>query len=377
MKVAIMADTADNFVKPRAEGLNRMLSSLGIPSKVFYQGLQFLDMPEKKPEWNLSGPKAALRSLIGQVRRPDKAFLNRTWRELENFDLMVVVETVPTAFLTYQLSRVEEVRLRFPKMPVVLYSSIYLSTMGEWIRFLKHGNDYHGFIKGKNHFGLERFDWYLIGSAATDFPLPKGFQPMTEIGCNLDDGSLYPAQKPGDFLALIDFERPNHMPERAIQIMALEKTKTHYQVLNGRYPMARIREIYRSTSIYFLAHLEAFGLPIVEVQACGAKVFTPYAKWAWAHYHKTDLTVAGPGPLSDNFVVYDNSLELLCEKIEQVKAQFNAERNLNLFLEKDGRFFHGDLVKLEQFVAAIRTGEIHSGLHKTYMPLNDLIVETF
>lgn len=375
MKVAIMADTADNFVKPRAEGLNRMLSRLGIASKVFYQGLQFLDMPEKKPEWNFSGPTAALRSLIGQVRRPDKAFLNRIWKELENFDLMVVVETVPTAFLTYQLSRVEEVRRRLPHMPIVLYSSIYLSTMGEWIRFLKQGNDYHGFIKGKNHFGLERFDWYLIGSAATDFPLPKGFQPMTEIGCDLDDGTLYPAQVPGEFLALIDFERPNHMQERAIQILALEKTNTRYQVLHGRYPMAKIREIYRRTSIYFLAHLEAFGLPIVEVQACGAKVFTPYAKWAWAHYHKPDLTVPGPGPLSNNFVVYNNDLDLLCQKIEQEKSHFHAEANRQHFLEQDGHFFHGQMERLAQFVQAVQKGEIHSGLHKTYAPLNDLIVE--
>ena len=367
-----MADNADNFVKPRAEGLVRMFSRLGVTSKVFYDGLRFLDLKEKKPKITFTGPKQFARSLLNSINPPDDAFLNRVWKELESFDLMVVVETVPTAFLNYQLNRVEEVRNRFPEMPIVLYSSIYLSTLGEWIRFLKQGNDYHGFIQGSGHYGLERYDWYLIGSATTDFPMPKGFQPLTVIGCDLNDGSLYPEQNQ-DFIALMDFERPNHMAERAIQILALEKTNTKYKVLNGRYPMAEIRRIYRQSSIYFLAHLEAFGLPIVEVQACGGKVFTPYARWAWAHYDKPDLCIPGSGPLSDNFIVYNNDLDLLCQKIEEEKKSFDPQKNLDLFKEKDGRFFEGDLEKLKQFVLEVQSGKIHSRLHSSHESLNKLI----
>jgi hypothetical protein len=374
MKIAIMADTADNFVKPRAEGLNRMLTQMGVSSTVFYDGLFFLDHKVPETKIRFSGAKELVKSVIHAVNPPLKARFNARWKELAGYDLMVVVETVPTAYLTYHLQRVEEVRARFPEMPIVLYSSIYLSTIGEWVRFLKKGNDYHGFIKGSGHYGLERFDWYLIGSATTELPMPKGFQPLTVIGCDLNDGTLYPEQD-GKFRALIDFERPNHMAERAIQILALEKTKTDYTVLHGRYPMSEIRKIYRQSSIYFLAHLEAFGLPIAEVQACGGKVYTPYSKWAWAHYHKPDLTVRGPGTLSENFVVYNNDLDELCSKIEADKKAFDPQQNLVRFRREDGKFLDGDMDQLKAFVEQVKNGTIHSRLHKEHEKLNDLIEE--
>ena len=374
MKITIMADTADNFVKPRAEGLHRMLTKMGVSSTVFYDGLFFLDHKVPETKIRFSGAKELVKSVIHAVNPPLKARFNARWKELEGYDLMVVVETVPTAYLTYHLQRVEEVRARFPEMPIVLYSSIYLSTIGEWVRFLKKGNDYHGFIKGSGHYGLERFDWYLIGSATTELPMPKGFQPLTVIGCDLNDGTLYPEQG-GKFQALIDFERPNHMAERAIQILALEKTKTDYTVLHGRYPMSEIRKIYRQSSIYFLAHLEAFGLPIAEVQACGGKVYTPYSKWAWAHYHKPDLTVRGPGTLSENFVVYNNDLDELCAKIEADKKAFDPQQNLERFRREDGKFLDGDMDQLKAFVEQVKNGTIHSRLHKEHEKLNDLIEE--
>jgi hypothetical protein len=372
MRIAIMADNADNFIRPRAEGLKRILERTGVEGKVFYDGLHFLDCPEPQAEIKTDGITSFARSLKNKFNNPVKKFLQQTWKELGQFDVMVVVETVPTAFLTYQLKRIEKVREHFPKMPIVLYSSIYLSTLGEWINFLKNGNDYHGFIKGKNHFGLERYDWYLIGSATTENPMPKGFQPLSVIGCDINDGSLYPEQK--EFRALIDFERPNHMKERAIQILALEKTKTPYTVLHGRYPMAEIRKIYRQTSMYFLAHLEAFGLPIAEVQACGGLIFTPYARWAWAHFHKADLTIPGEGPLSENFRVYNNDLETLCRMIEEAKAQFNAQKNLEVFLQEDGKFLNGDQAALNAFLEALKRGKIHSQMHHEHESLNKLII---
>jgi len=374
MNVAIFADNADNFVKPRAEGLNRMFSKLGVQSKVWYDGLFFLDHKLKENKLEFSSPRILLKSLIHVFNPPLKASFNLKWKELKSYDLIVVVETIPTAYLTYHLNRIEEIRIRLPHIPIVLYSSIYLGTCGEWIGFLKRGNDYHGFIKGSGHYGLERYDWHLIASATTNFPLPKGFQPLTEIGCNLNDGSLYPEQK-GKFTALVDFERPNHMQERAIQIMALEKTKTPYKVLNGRYPITEIRKIYRQSAIYFLAHLEAFGLPIVELQASGSLVFSPYSKWAWAHYHKPDLTVSGEGPLSPNFVVYNNDLDTLCDKIEEAKVHFNPNKVLENFIEYDSRFWEGDMEALRTFIGKVKSGAIHSRLHQELAPLNDLIVE--
>ena len=368
-----MADDADNFVKPIASGLSKMLSQAGIESKLFFDGLRFLDDPEPNLNLQFNSVSSFARSLKNRYSNSHKTFLNNFWIELASYQVMIVVETMPTAYLRYQLHRIEKLRTRFPKMIIVLYDLLYLSTIGEWIGFLKNGNDYHGMIKGSGHFGLERYDWYLVGSASTDYPMPKGFQPLSEVGCNINDGSLFPEQS--EFRALIDFERPNHMKERAIQILALEKTNTPYTVLHGRYPMAEIRKIYRQTSIYFLAHLEAFGLPIAEVQACGGLVFSPYARWAWAHYHKPDLTLAGEGKLSDNFRIYHNDLDTLCRMIEEAKANFNAQQNLAVFKSIDKRFYEGSADVLKDFIAKLKSGEIHSKRHEEFLALNALITK--
>lgn len=371
MRIAIMADDADSFIRPLSQGFQRMLEKAGIESKIFYDGLEFLDCRDPDLSIKTGTATSFVRSVRNRLYHPQSRFIKKFWKELEAFDVMVVVHHMPTAFLNYHLARIEEVRIRRPNMPIILYDLIYLSTVGEWIDFLKNGNDYHGFIKGKNHFGLERYDWYLVCSASTDYPMPKGFQPISLVGCNMEDDTLYPEQT--EFRALIDFERPNHMQERAIQILALQKTNTPYTVLHGRYPMAEIRKIYRQSSIYFLAHLEAFGFPICEVQACGGLVFTPYAQWAWAHYQKSDLTVPGGAALSENFRVYDNSLDKLCEMIEESKASFNANQNRSVYLANDSRFLKGNQYALEEFLLKLQQGEVNSKNHLEYEKLNDLI----
>lgn len=366
-----MANTADSFVKPLANGLGEMLKYLQVDYKIFYDGLFFLDHQIRAPKIEVGNTKKFLLSAYQNFFPPFKKRFDAVWKELEEFDCMVVIEHMPTSYLRDKLEKIEEFRNRFPEKPVVLYDLVYLSTLGEWISFLKNGNDYHGFIKGNNHFGLERYDWYLVASASTDFPMPKGDQPLSIIGCHLDDGSLFPEQK--EFRALLDFERPNHMKERAIQIQALEETKTPYTVLNGKYPQAEIRKIYRQSSIYFLAHLEAFGLPICEIEACGGTIFTPYANWAWAHYQKPDLSEPGEGTLSPNFRIYNNDLEALKKQIEDEKSKFNSGKNLEIFKNNDLRFLHGNIENLNQFLEKLKSKEITSKSHKKYEKLNGLI----
>ncbi len=370
-----MANSADSFVKPLANGLGEMLKISQIEYKIFYDGLFFLDHKVKVPNIDFGNPQKLLLSTYQNLFPPYQNRFNKIWKELEEFDCMVVIEHMPISYLRDKLEKIEEFRTRFPKKPVILYDLVYLSTLGEWISFLKNGNDYHGFIQGKNHFGLERYDWYLVASASTNFSMPKGHQPISVIGCYLDDGTLFPEQK--EFRALLDFERPNHMKERAIQILALEETNTPYTVLNGRYPQAEIRKIYRESSIYFLAHLEAFGLPICELEACGATVFTPYKSWAWAHYQKPDLTIPGEGPLSSNFKVYNNDLETLKNLIEREKLEFNSKLNLKNFKANDLRFYHGKIENLNQFINKLISGEINSNSHNSYESLNQLIETGF
>jgi len=76
MRIAIMADTADNFVKPRAEGLHRMLNQIGISSTVFYDGLFFLDHKLPETKIRFSGAKDLVKSVIHAVNPPLKARFN-------------------------------------------------------------------------------------------------------------------------------------------------------------------------------------------------------------------------------------------------------------------------------------------------------------
>jgi hypothetical protein len=74
---------------------------------------------------------------------------------------------------------------------------------------------------------------------------------------------------PGEICTLIDFERPQHLPERAIQIQACLDAGIPFKVLHGSQSIQEIRTISGSCSLYLVAHCESFGLPICALQACG------------------------------------------------------------------------------------------------------------
>ena len=167
-------------------------------------------------------------------------------------------------------------------------------------------------------------------------------------------------------MALIDFEIPEHMAERAIQVLACHKTTTKCTVLHGRYPMEEIRSLYRQSSIFFLAHRESFGLPICELQACGSYVFTPYSDWCPAHWLKASLAQPGPGTLSKNFVVYNNDKQFLINEIERVKSSYDPYEVLSTFKNIHPQLYRGDLDELNQFVRMVESGEIHSQCHREY-----------
>jgi hypothetical protein len=361
MKIGILADQVHGFVRPMAEGLERMLSRIGVHGEMFYDGLEALR--RMRPRLGLAAGDPARESAKKIVRwgLQDVPSYRRFIRRLSSCDAIIVVDSMPRAFFK-DVWRIEELRQVLPKIPIVLYDVYYLPTRGPWAAWLKRGNPDKGIPHG-GHWGLERFDWYLCASVVSEFPMPSAPQPCTIIGLDLDDGTLQPEPKE-EFLALLDFEHPPDMLERAIQIVACEQTKTKYVVLHGRYSISDIRAIYRRTSIYFLAMRESFGLPTCELQACGSYVFTPHATWAPSHWIKEDLTVPGPGTLSPNFIVYDNDQETLSRQIETIKATYDAKRVVKTFLDFHPQYYRGDTTELKKFVDMLSTGEIHSERHR-------------
>ena len=359
-----MANEKDSFVRPLAEGLARMTTATGAEAQIYFDGLETLSLPlglrDKSPR-AIAG--FALKSR-GYRRR-----FNDLVDRLTGVDVIVVVAHVPGSFSRHTLQNIRLLRQRLPDLPVVNYDLIFLPTVEKWGAAMLRGDlsdisPEEMQLINPPPFGLERYDWYLIVSPVSEVQMPQGEMPYSHIGLDLDDGSLYPEQG-GEFRVLVDFEqtRKNYPSFRKVQIAALEKTGIPYEVLEGRYTRAEIRAKYRKHGAFMLSHRESFGLPICEVQACGGLIFTPRTEWAGAHWLKTSLSVPGFGEHSENFVVYDNSVDDLASKLLAAKASFDPARQVRVFRESHPQLFHGNRGALTKFFDDVRSGRINGKLH--------------
>jgi len=346
-----------------AEGLQRMFSRAGVNSSIFVEGLADLErLPDTFHRYiRENGPGSVrIARRIARYLLIEAPALYRLVRKLQRFDVIVVVNSIPKAFMR---SFFKDATLRglVPHVPIVLYSLFYLPTRGLWNTWLQHGNPKRGVPSGGN-WALERYDWYLCASDVSDTAMPPGPQPYTVVGLDLDDRTLFPEPKE-DFVALIDFECPEYMAERAVQIQACEQSHTKYIVLNGRYSINRIRSIYRKTSAYFPAMRESFGLPICELQACGSNILTPYARWCPSHTLKANCHVDGLGQLPPNFIVYDNDVATLVAELHRLRQTANPLQVVSDFRQCHPQFFSGDDEAVSDFVAKVRDGIITSRSH--------------
>ena len=362
-KVAILANNRASFIKPMAEGLARMVNACGGHSAIFYDGLEAIGSVQPAAARSVS---RTLRRTLGPAVAPwlGRPRFYALMRQLRQFDVVVIVGSLPWAyyrsFFWDQL-----VRSSLPGIPLVLYDLYYLPTRGRWAEWLQTGNPAVGIQVG-GHWGLDRYDWYLLASVVSECPLSPGPHPYSLVGLNLDDGTLRPQQS-NQFVALLDFEHPEDLSERAVQITALERTRTPYRVLNGAYSIEEIRRIYGRSAIFFLAMRESFGLPICEAQACGSYVFTPYAAWCPSHCKKADLSRPGLGEfLSPNFVVYDNDLDTLVDEIDRVRSSYDAEQVVRTFRQHDPQYYFGDREAVADFLERVRSGRIHAALHQQH-----------
>lgn len=367
MRVDILANDRASFVKPMAEGLARMIGRLEGDARLHYDGLGKLML---RQSFEFSSPRAIAGSTL-RLRRDRREF-EAFAESLSGTDLIVVVANVPGSFARGLLPNIELLRHRLPNVPIVNYDLHYLPTLYSWGRQILRGeatllssNDTH--ILRKGHWGLERYDWYLMASVGTEVPLTREPHPYSLIGLDLDDGSLYPDQK-GNFRALVDLPQNRlRYPEfREIQLEALRLAGVDYVALEGSYTTAEIRQIYRESSIYFLASSEAFGLPICELQACGAKVFLPDPNWAASHWLGRDYFIDREPELSSNFVIYDNDPHTLSHRIREAADSINPAEVRATFERVQPELLHGDVAELKAFLERIDSGAIHSRLHEQH-----------
>ena len=359
-----MANEKDSFVRPLSEGLARMAQAAGATPEIFPDGLEVLSLP-----LTLRGlsPRAIARYVTKSpgYRRRFNALVSR----LHSADVIVVVAHVPGSLSRHALQNLEELRSRLPGIPLVNYDLIFLPTVEKWGAAMLRG-DMSDISADEKHlitpkpFGLDRFGWYLVVSPTSEIPMPAGAMPFSHIGIHIDDGSLYPDQQ-GEFRVLVDFEqtRKSYPSYRTVQLEALRRSGIPFDVLDGRYTRAEIREKYRKAGAFMLAHRESFGLPICELQQCGALIFTPRSEWAGAHWLKDDLAVAGFGEHSDNFVVYENTVDALVEELLKAKAAFDPWRQVKVFHRAHPHLAFGDPAAFSDFLDRVRSGRIHGRLH--------------
>ena len=347
-----------------AEGLARMFAASGAEPVLFLDGLENLALRQ-------SVDFGSLKSFAGSSLRlsPSRRRFESFIEALSGVDAIVIVANVPISFSRSVFPNIEVLRQRLPVVPIVNYDLHYLPTLDSWARLLLRGettklasSDLLIFDKGG--FGLERYDWYLMAAAGTELPLPPGPQPYSLIGLDLDDGTLIPEQN-GQFRALVDFEqtRGEYPRYRTAQLDALRIAGVESTILEGSYTRDAIRAIYRQSAIYFLSSAESFGLPICELQACGAKVFLPTAYWAASHWLGKDLHAARQPELSPNFEVYVDDADALARQIDKVRDSYNPAHVRATFEKFQPHLLHGDATAVKDFLSAIETGVIHSRLH--------------
>ncbi len=370
MKLAILANERNSFVKPMAEGLERMAAACGAEADVVYDGLSILSAPT---EIDLSSGRRALGSSARLIR--NRRWLGDLVERVSECDAIVVIAEVPISFARAFFPNIEALRRRLPDMPMVNYDLHYLPTLDKWGGAMLRGEkveltraDFEFLRRGS--FGMERYDWYLMASVVSEVPMPSGPQPYSLIGIDIDDGTLFPDQR-GEFTALVDFVQPrkDYPRYRATQIEALERTCTPYTVLDGEYTIAEIRALYRKSGIFFLASKESFGFPICEIQACGSLVFTPRLHWPAAHWIKSALSSTEPGRLSPNFRVYDDDLDKLIDEINRARDEFDPERVVRTFQEYHPQLYRGDRRALADFLSRVEDGTIHSRLHEKHVAI--------
>lgn len=364
MRVDILANDKASYLQPMAEGLVRMLQQVGAEARLHLDGLSHI---MRALSVDFSTPRSFVGSttkLLGN-KREFSGFLDR----LRGTDCIVIVSAPPAAFSKSLYPNIEILRDLMPNTPIVNYDLHYLPMLYSWAKVIlrdeetKLGPQHLQFFK-KGKFGLERYDWYLMVSVGSHTVLPPGEHPYSLIGMNLDDGSLYPEQN-GEFMALVDFDVSEFdYPEaRRIQMEGIRRSGVKYHKLEGRYPRADIRAIYRKAGAFFMSRSEAFGLPISEVQACGSKVFLPDAHWAANHWLGENFHVKREPSLTSNFVVYPNDPESIAFELRSLAESFDPAAVRETFLREQPRLYYGDLDELRRFLSMVESGQVHSRLH--------------
>nr|AQQ74412.1 hypothetical protein [uncultured bacterium] len=304
MKVAILRSEKNASPKVLATGLAEMLEQLGIESDTFDVSILHRKLPiARRSRHYRSVVHHALAKTAYMV--PDA----HTLKQLSRYDVIVVSECCPEAFYTNSLG-IEYLR-RALRKPIALYEVFFLDNSPYQVGLLEAGG----------HFLASRYDWHFAAADITEFRATQSAQSRwSRIGLNIAKSNLRHGSKSG-FLALVDFPQRGNERFREEQIRALKELRIDFLELRGagRYSVREIREIYNQTSVFFIQHMESFGVSIAEALAAGNQIFSPSAAWpmAWKIGEKNEL----PGV----FTIYEG-FQQLKEKLNSFRLNWERQK---------------------------------------------------
>lgn len=369
MTVAILSNDKPSFQKPMADGLARVLNDNNVLTKVLYEGLDSLEYPYLPfISRMLNSGKILLKKLFRSKRL---LYVNRSIgierliKKLKGFDAIIIIAHFPSTMARKHMPGLEVLREKVKK-PLINYDLVFVNNADGWFKKILEEERFGGFT------GLERFDYYLVASDISEIPVNSKIKfPYLKIGLDLQSQYLITCKK--DFRVLLDFPRKGFEGFRKLQKEVLNELLIPYTELSGIYSHDEIRRMYSNCSAFFLSFRETFGLPIIELQLCGAKVFLPFKHWAPSHYLKNS-DEPGIGNLGSNFIVYENDKDKLKLELISLKDGFDSEKNLLTFKTEYPYFHRFNLDNIKKFIFLLRSGRISSISHTEYKILNNELI---
>lgn len=335
MHIAIITRADDSSPKVLAQGLQHMLEKINIQADMFFETgmLMRLTSAFAAPKH----PTPLSKRMYTRIKnyKHDKTILNK----LKAYDAIIVSECSPNGFWKNYYN-IEKLR-KITQKPIVFYEVYYLGNAPTQIEKLKQNLDPL----------CQRYNWHLSVSEVTEIrQTPSINLKWSNIGLNLENTNLS-HEKKDDFIALVDFAQPGYEKYREEQIRVLEELAIPYINLQGRYPMHQLREMYNTAAVYFMQSTEAFGVPIAELLATGAYIFTPDSAWPMSWRLDKNPQIHASGQLPDVFKVYSDTQNLE-KQLLQLKQNWHPKRTpkqvFSKFTAVYPQFYYGNLQSLKQ-----------------------------
>jgi hypothetical protein len=368
LKILILSNNENSYVKPLSDGLAKAISALGHECEVMENGHLLLNKHSnfaflKKMTTNFV--KSIASSLLKKYFKIEQnEWLTAQRRQLfkekiQKADLIILTAHIPNNFLQSHFSMIEDIR-RETDVPIVNYDLVYLPTRLFWKNKIKEANS--------GQMLMDRYDWYLAVSYVSEEGLKGDYHPFHHIGLDITHPDL--RVSPKEFVAILDFPQKGFEAERTLQLEVLRELNIPFITLKSPLSKSDLFAIYRKGALFFLSFRESFGLPIVENQLCGNKIVTPYKHWVPSHQLKMDYTQDGEGALNNNFLVYNNDKETLKKMLLAEQKKYNPEQVYEDFKKDYPHNFGINAAALNDFLHKIEQKSIHADTHVKHKILN-------